>query len=464
MSSDIVVSIRGLGKSYRIYDKPQDRLKQSVIARLHRFAEPLVKLCTGTSPSLHTYYHEFWALRSIAVDIRRGETFGIIGLNGSGKSTLLQIIAGTLNPTEGDVAVNGRIAALLELGSGFNPEFTGRENVYLNGTIWGLTREQIDDRFDAISSFADIGTFIDQPVKTYSSGMVVRLAFAVMTHVDADILLIDEALAVGDVVFSQKCVRFLRAFRDRGTIIFVSHDTGAVANLCDRVLWLHEGRSRMIAGAKDVGEAYLESYYERLQGPSVSETREGPKARKVTSNELVDQRLQFINHSSARNDIELFSFDPSGPSFGKGGAQITEVSLLDQHGRPFSWVVGGENVTLRVCAEVRRRLVGPIVGFFVKDRLGQSLFGDNTFLTCRNHSQEARTGDVIEASFTFTMPILPVGDYSICVAFAEGTQENHVQHHWIHDAKLFRSHSSSVCTGLVGVPMRSIEITVMVAE
>jgi lipopolysaccharide transport system ATP-binding protein len=470
MSSDVVVSLRELGKCYRIYDKPQDRLKQSVIARVHRLARPLVRLATGKSPSIPAYYREFWALRSIAIDIRRGETFGIIGLNGSGKSTLLQLIAGTLNPTEGEVTVSGRVAALLELGSGFNPEFTGRENVYVNGTILGLTRKQIDSRFDAIAGFADIGPFIDQPVKTYSSGMSLRLAFAVMVHVDADILLIDEALAVGDVVFTQKCMRFLRTFQDRGTIIFVSHDSGAVVNLCNRALWLQQGRARMIADAKTVSEAYLESFYEYLQGPSAFVQKASPRKQAglgkqtVASGAPVDQRLEFINHSPARNDIELFSFEPHESSFGKGGAQIKDVALLDSDERPLSWVVGGERVILRVQAETRSDVTGPIVGFYVKDRLGQFLFGDNTFLTFRDNPLDVRCGEVIEASFAFKMPILPVGDYSICVALAEGTQVRHIQHHWIHDAIQFRSHSSSVSTGLVGIPMSSIEMRAVVPQ
>jgi len=463
MSSDTAVSLRNVGKSYRIYDKPQDRLKEPLMARLHRLIRPIVLLATGKSPSKPNYYREFWALRDISLDIRQGETFGIIGLNGSGKSTLLQIIAGTLNPTAGDVVVNGRIAALLELGSGFNPEFTGRENLYLNGAILGLTKEQIDSRFDAMAAFADIGEFIDQPVKTYSSGMSVRLAFAVIAHVDADILLIDEVLAVGDVLFAQKCMRFLRNFQSHGTIIFVSHDSGAVVNLCRRALWLRQGCARMVNDAKTVTEAYLESFYEHLQGPSDPDNRVLQKEVAVADT-VADQRLEFINHSNARNDIELFSFNPNGLSFGKGGATITDAALLDDEGRQLSWVVGGENVILRIRAKAESFIQSPIVGFFIKDRLGQILFGDNTFLSYRQNPRDLRPGEAIEACFAFTMPILPTGDYSICVAFAEGTQENHVQHHWLHDAIKFRSHSSSVSTGLIGIPMRSIHMKTLSSE
>ena len=204
---DVVIRIEQAGKCYHMYDKPQDRLKQALL-RWNR-----------------TYFREFWAVRGVSLEMQRGEAVGIVGRNGSGKSTLLQMIAGTLAPTEGRVQVAGRIAALLELGSGFNPEFTGRENVYLNGTILGLSTREIDERFDAIAGFADIGTFIDQPVKTYSSGMMVRLAFAVQVQVSPDILIVDEALAVGDALFQKRCFQRLEELRSQGvTLLFVSHD------------------------------------------------------------------------------------------------------------------------------------------------------------------------------------------------------------------------------------------------
>ena len=214
-SDDIAIRVENLSKCYTLYDAPRDRLKQFVLPRLQR----------GIGKPSRNYYREFWALKDISFEIRKGETVGIIGRNGSGKSTLLQILCGTLTPNSGTVAINGRVAALLELGAGFNPDFTGRENVYMNGSVLGLTKEQIDARFDEIAAFADIGEFLFQPVKTYSSGMYVRLAFAVIAHVDAEILIIDEALAVGDAFFVQKCMRFLRDFMTRGTVLFASHDT-----------------------------------------------------------------------------------------------------------------------------------------------------------------------------------------------------------------------------------------------
>jgi lipopolysaccharide transport system ATP-binding protein len=246
----IAIAVRDVGKMYRMYARPHDRLKQMVTGRFGR-----------------TYGAEFWALRHVDFEVRRGERFGVIGRNGSGKSTLLEIIAGTLAPTEGQVEVSGRLSALLELGSGFNPEFTGRENVFISAAIQGLSREQIDARFDEIAAFADIGEFIDQPVKLYSSGMFVRLAFAVGTSIDADLLLIDEALAVGDVFFRQKCYRRLEALRERGvSVVLVSHGMGDVEEFCDRALLLHRGHARFVGpGVEAVKRYYLLADQARLE-------------------------------------------------------------------------------------------------------------------------------------------------------------------------------------------------------
>jgi lipopolysaccharide transport system ATP-binding protein len=448
MSSEIVICVHDVSKCYTIYDRPQDRLKQSIVPRLRRL---------GGRDAIR-YYKEFWALLDISFEVERRETVGIIGRNGSGKSTLLQIISGTVSPTSGTVETKGRLAALLELGSGFNPEFTGRENVHLNGMLLGLSREEIDARFADIAAFAGIGDFIDQPVKTYSSGMTVRLAFAVMAHVDADILVIDEALAVGDAFFVQKCMRFLRRFMERGTILFVSHDTAAVVSLCDRAILLNSGRVEDNGAPKDVVANYLARVYEEQQGQhavNVAVTEVNHRAPPAVR----DKRLDFINTTTHRNDIELFAFEPIAPAFGNGGATITSVALTDENGVPMSWSVGGELVRLVVHLRANVDLPQPIVGFYVKDRLGQYLFGDNTFLTYRNDPVQIERGQTLAAVFSFRMPILPIGDYSICVAIADGTQEQHVQHHWIHDALIFKSHSSSVCTGLLGIPMTEIRLS-----
>ena len=447
MSSEIAIKVENLSKCYQIYDQPRDRLKQFVLPRLRRIA--------GLTPKQH--YREFWALKDVSFEVKKGETVGIIGRNGSGKSTLLQMICGTLSPTTGNITTHGRIAALLELGSGFNPEFTGRENVYMNASVLGLTKDEIDQRFDAIAAFADIGEFIEQPVKTYSSGMMLRLAFAVIAHVDADILVVDEALAVGDAFFTQKCMRFLRGFMKTGTVLFVSHDTGSIKNLCNYAVWLEKGQVLQEGSPKDVCELYLEAFYEAQQGKS-STTKLRAFKKPDDSLPLKDQRMEFINTSTLRNDLQIFKFDPDTASFGKGGAKIHDVRLLDENEHPLAWIVGGEKVTLRVIVHAYQDLDSPIIGFYVKDRLGQALFGDNTFLSYREKFVHCQQGDELQADFVFYMPLLPSGEYSITIAIANGTQEIHEQHHWIHDAVLFKSESSSVASGLIGIPMLEVKL------
>ncbi len=446
MSSDVAIRVRNITKTYQIYDKPQDRLKQSLWRGRKQF------------------YREFKALDNVSFEVRKGETVGIIGRNGSGKSTLLQIICGTLAPTSGTVEVNGRVAALLELGAGFNPEFTGKENVYMNASILGLSKEEIDAKYDEIVAFAGIGDFINQPVKTYSSGMYVRLAFAVIAHVDADILVIDEALAVGDAFFTQKCMRFLRRFMKTGTVLFVSHDTAAVTNLCSFVLWLHNGRTQLVADAKTVCEKYLENLYSDRQKvrPGTQEKEiDEPSLRRSNDEkhrERVDGRLKFLNQTQYRNDIQIFEFDPDADCFGDGSASITGVQLLNEKLEPLSWVVGGDRVRLKIEGVAHKYLDSLIVGFFVKDRLGQNLFGDNSFISYMDDPVAIHSGEKFNGYFDFYMPILPVGEYSVSVAVANGSQDEHQQCCWIHDALFFESHSSSKATGLVGVPMLNISL------
>lgn len=440
MSSEAAIQVRNLSKCYHIYEKPHERILQALIRNRKK------------------YYREFWALQNVSFNVNKGETIGIIGRNGSGKSTLLQMICGTLTPTEGKIVTKGRIAALLELGSGFNPEFTGQENVYMNASILGLKKEEIEKRYPDIISFADIGDFINQPVKTYSSGMLIRLAFAVVAHVDADIIVIDEALAVGDAFFTQKCMRFLREFMEKGTVLFVSHDTVSVKSLCNRAIWLDKGTIIQEGTPKEVCEQYLEAFYEVQQGKGSSTLIRGKKEDKSPIS-FKDQRLDFINHSNLRNDLQIFKFDPNRACFGKGGAQINDVRLLNQNEDSLAWVVGGEKVILRIRAKAHQDLESPIIGFYIKDRLGQTLFGDNTYLTYRTEPLYCTKNNCIQADFIFYMPILPCGEYSINVAIANGTQELHEQHHWIHDALFFKSESSSVASGLVGIPMQEIKLT-----
>ena len=246
MSSEAII-VDSIGKRYEIYDEPRDRLLQILMPAAQKILGLVEK----------SYFKSFWALQDVSFKIARGDTVAIIGQNGSGKSTLLQLIYGTLFPTTGSVSSSGKIAAILELGSGFNTEFTGRENIYLSGLVYGMDRATVSERYDAIVAFAELEEFIDQPIKTYSSGMYVRLAFAIIAHIDADILIIDEALSVGDVRFTQKCMRFLRNFQKNGTLLFVSHDTSAVLSLCSRAIWIDKGQLRADGPAKETVEAYL---------------------------------------------------------------------------------------------------------------------------------------------------------------------------------------------------------------
>lgn len=439
MSSDLAIRVQGLGKAYQIFRKPEDRLKQ-MLWRGHR-----------------QFYEEFWGLQGVDLSVYRGETVGIIGRNGSGKSTFLQLVCGTLAPTCGELNVKGRVAALLELGSSFNPEFTGKENVYLAASILGLTSEQIDARYESITEFAAIGDFINHPVKIFSSGMYARLAFSLVAHVDADILIIDEILAVGDAAFTQKCMRFLHQFREKGTLLFVSHDTASVINLCDRVVWLDNGVVREIGPAKEVCHNFLAALYHEQENANTFRIGGSRKAPTDLAMRVKDPRSEMLKNSSHRNELEIFDFDPNAPWFGERGASICEVALSDQHGSLLTTLDGGEEVTLTIRCVSERPLARPILGFYVKDRLGQYLFGDNTFLMYREVDRSIEQGQRFHAMFRFQLPYLPTGDYSVIAAIAEGTPENHALHHWIDDALFFRVHSSHVLRGLIGIPMLAIE-------
>jgi lipopolysaccharide transport system ATP-binding protein len=448
-SDDFAIKVENLSKCYQIYDKPNDRLKQFALPRLQRLL--------GRKPK--QYYRGFWALKDVSFEIKKGETVGIIGRNGSGKSTLLHIICGTLFPTVGSVETQGRVAALLELGSGFNPEFSGRENVYLNASILGLTIDEIDAKYDAIVAFSEIGDFIDQPVKTYSSGMYVRLAFSVIAHVDADILVIDEALAVGDIFFTQKCMRFLHNFRNKGTVVFVTHDTSAVVSLCERAIWLDQGKVQSIGQAKHACEEYLAKRYDvpNFTAPVQVASNSPPTANPNTLSKH-DGRMAFINNSNLRNDIQVFDFSPDTRGFGNGGAAITCAALTDLEGRQLTWVVGGEMVRVEIEALVKIACSSLIIGFQLKNKLGQVLFDQNSYTAYCLRPVAAMPNEVVKGVFTFQLPLLPQGSYTVDVAIAEGTPDNAIQLQWLHDAFSLESHASSIVSGLVGLIFEAIEL------
>lgn len=439
MSSDIAIKVEGLSKCYEIYVKPHHRLLQMLFRGRKQF------------------YREFWALKDVSFEIKRGETVGIIGRNGSGKSTLLQMICGTLNPSAGNITVNGRVAALLELGAGFNPEFTGRENVYMAASLYGLSREEVDQRFSDIEKFADIGAFIEQPVKTYSSGMYVRLAFAVIAHVDADILVIDEALAVGDAVFVQKCMRYIRKFQEHGTLLFVSHDASSVTNLCEKAIWLDSGQLRVFGRTEGVTKRYMQHCLQAVYGDEhqieALDQEVSLDAQSLPNSVVKDELVAIDDTWSA----QFFDNIALSDGFRTGTAEVVSVKLNNADGSAASVLAGGERLSLRVCVKANGLISSPIIGFFVKDRLGQALFGEHTF-TYVQPPLLLNAGEQAEAVFLFTLPMLPNGDYAMTVSVADGDPWNHVQHHWLHDAVLIKVSSEKLRYGLVGIPFESVSM------
>jgi lipopolysaccharide transport system ATP-binding protein len=431
MSSDLAIKVENLSKCYHIYDQPSDRLLQM--------------LTRGRKQ----YYREFWALNDVSFEVKKGETVGIVGRNGSGKSTLLQMICGTLNPTSGTIEANGRIAALLELGSGFNPEFTGRENVYLNASVLGLNNKEIDERYDKIAAFADIGNFIEQPIKTYSSGMVMRLAFAVIVHVDADILVIDEALAVGDTVFTQKCMRFIRDFKDNGTLLFVSHDQSAVSSLCDEVLWLSSGKVIDKGPTTDILTKYHSDNIAKVQSEIETKTGDGFT--------YVDKRISSSDAKYSAIKINK-KFTAELHSAGQGKAVIVGAGFTNSFGDILEIFEGGEFVRLCLLIDTKEDIFGLLVGFTIKDRLGQKIIEENNSTFDSSKSILVKKGILFGVSFEFKMPVLKSGKYSVDLAVAEGRRDEHVQQMWLYDAIQIEFINKDYVFGLFTMGLNNFEI------
>ena len=417
-----VVEFRSVSKSYPIYSSPSHRLKELLF--LNR----------------KTFHRDFWALHDISFDIRRGETFCVIGENGSGKSTLLQIIAGILQTTKGEATVHGRVAALLELGSGFNPEFSGRDNVYLNGAILGLTRKEMDRKFAEIERFAEIGDFIDQPVKTYSSGMAVRLAFAVAIHVDPEILLVDEALAVGDIYFRQRCMRKVHELRERGiTIVFVSHAIGDVKSIGDRAMWLDAGRLRDIGDTDKVTAKYMAAMAEK--DAHYLTARHAPEGSilttaRVTAPEIVDH----IPHMDHRH--------------GDRRAQIIGIAVLDPHGIPLPVLDPSSEIIVRISVRANDNLILPNVGFMLRNHMGLDFAGTNTM---REDFElpPMHAGDIYTVDFHLHLPELYPSSFSFSPAIADGTLHSYVMCDWIDNAiTLQMANGPNQVYGYVHLPCR----------
>jgi ABC-type polysaccharide/polyol phosphate transport system ATPase subunit len=395
------VEFQGVSKSYAIYDAPGDRLKELLtLNRLKR-------------------HKDFWALHDVSFEVKRGETFCIVGENGSGKSTLLQMVAGILHPTSGTVDVQGRVSALLELGAGFNPEFSGRDNVYLNGSILGLTTRQIDERYKDIAAFAEIGEFLNQPVKTYSSGMVVRLAFAVAINVDPEILLVDEALAVGDIYFRQRCMRKVHELRQRGiTIIFVSHAVSDVKAIGDRVMWLDHGRMLDIGEPDRVVSKYLAAMTEKDATYLHRKSARSPKARSggpVQAPEIVET-IPNVDHR-----------------FGDGRAAVIGIAVLDEQGRAVQILEPSSRILVRISVRAKDDVPMPIVGFMLRNQLGMDFSGTNT---AREGYElpSMQAGDVTTVDFYLELPELYPASFSFSPAIADGTLMGYEMCDWIDNA------------------------------
>jgi lipopolysaccharide transport system ATP-binding protein len=427
---EIAVSLKNVSKCFKRYDRPIDRLKEMLLPGKSR-AE------------------NFWALQEINLEIARGETLGIIGQNGSGKSTLLQIIAGTLTPTTGTVQVNGRVSALLELGSGFNPEFTGRQNVFFNGRILGLTQAEIEDRFDAIAAFADIGDFIDQPVKTYSSGMFVRLAFAVVVHVDPEILIVDEALAVGDVVFQHRCMRHIRSLIDSGvTVLFVSHDATAVKTLCDTAIMLYQGKIFTTGSPSAVLIEYMKKMTELELGLSdYSLTAPSKPSQADSSTSLVP------SPSLTNNALDYKNLTRRGDQ----KVLIEKVELWDG----FNQSLGkdpvfyfNDDITLAIESKVQEPMQGCITGFLICDKNGNEIIGYNSYGKGDDSIQPLLPGSKVRATFQFKLPLKP-GSYSLTIAIAESLSA--ISSDWIDNAVIIHvlpSLAEKYVHGMVGLPVK----------
>ncbi|WP_414542998.1 ABC transporter ATP-binding protein [Nostoc sp. CCY0012] len=410
MGEEIAISLKNISKCYKRYARPVDRLKEILLPGKN-------------------YAQEFWALRDISLDVPKGETLGIIGQNGSGKSTLLQIIAGTLTPTTGEVFVNGRVSALLELGSGFNPEFTGRQNVFFNGQILGLSREEIEAKFDEIAGFAEIGDFMDHPVKTYSSGMVVRLAFAVVANTEPSILIVDEALAVGDAKFQARCMKRIRQLKEQGvTILFVSHDSGSVKMLCNSAALMNYGRMLEIGDPKDVVNHYIALLSSDNNNEAEIEERNSPK---VLSIEELDDFVQD-NH------------DESLHRHGNKLAIIKKVNIYDHQSKETTKIETGNAFQISILIEAQAKISDLVVGISLRNLMGLVIYGTNTHLQKVKLLEMEKNQDL---QVIFQMPcLMNRGVYTITVGIHS---EEGLSYDWVDELVVFEVNNTILCDGLI---------------
>jgi len=451
MSFDhIAIQISNLSKCYQIYGRPQDRLKQAILPRVQRWL----------GNDARAYYDEFWALKNISFNVYKGETLGIIGRNGSGKSTLLQVIAGTLAPSAGNTIINGRVAALLELGAGFNPEFTGRENVFMNAAILGLSNEEILHRYDRIVEFADIGEFIEQPIKTYSSGMYTRLAFAVAINVDPDILVIDEALSVGDEAFQRKCYGRIEKIKEQGaTILFVSHATGTVIDLCDRALLLDEGERLLTGRPKTVVSLYQKLVYARAERKQ--EIRQQIINQDLDGNDVLSQKEIHLK-TNDENDNTIPDVDSPAVfdetlkptttvEYLSKGVTVRDVHFRDRQGRRVNVLVPGQVYQYCYIADFHKSCAMVRFGMLLKTLTGMELAGQASHAEGDGLNIVEKDSSV-EVVFEVENRLLP-GIYFGNAGVLANDEDGHSFMHRLIDATMFRvepgCRDESIATGTV---------------
>lgn len=447
MSSNVAIKIENLSKCYQIYEQPRDRLKQFILPHLQR--------SLGQPPKL--YFREFWALKGVSFEVKKGESIGIIGRNGSGKSTLLQMVCGTLNPTHGNIQTHGRIAALLELGSGFNPEFTGRENVFMNGAVLGLSREEVDRRFEDIAAFADIGDFIEQPVKTYSSGMMVRLAFAVAINVDPDILIVDEALSVGDELFQRKCFSRIEAIRASGaTILFVSHSGAQIVELCDRAVLMDAGEKLAVGVPKQI----VGRYQKLLYAPADTHVAIREQIRRMDADERAQTTtgdMSAHKHESAHvpEQEPLESLDPhlkpsSTIEYESHGAYIEAPIVLTLGGRQVNSLVRGSTYIYTYTVRFTKSASNVRFGMLIKTVSGMELGGGITANSPRGSLAYVEAGAIYLVKFRFRCALNP-GVYFLNAGVLGDMNGNQTYLHRLIDIAMFRvfPDSESLATGTV---------------
>ena len=396
MAEDIAISVNDVSKMYKLYDNPMDRLKESL------------------GLSRKKKYKEHYALNHVSFQVHKGETVGIIGTNGSGKSTILKIITGVLSPTAGEIAVNGRISALLELGAGFNGEYSGLENVYLNGSMIGFSREEIDAKLQSILDFADIGDFIYQPVKTYSSGMFVRLAFAVAINIDPEILIVDEALSVGDVFFQAKCYRKFEEFKEMGkTILFVSHDLSSIGKYCDRVVLLNKGEKLAEGGAKEMVNLYRRVLVNQYEDADQSENKEGSTAENGQSGNNAVGENGHDGQGSQKLMKDSLNLNPQVLEYGSKLGEIVDFAIRDDTGMITNVIEKGKEFSVQMKVKFQADVSDPIFAFTLKDLKGTEITGTNTMYE-HTPLKPQKAGDVREITFKQVMP-LEAGEYMLCL-------------------------------------------------